>query len=91
MVQFDCPRIMHPLVSFTLVATVRCPFLWMQEGKGKGCICLVNKVEIDISKISFMHYKWSYFNTPQGAKAAHEHAWCYSLQLHRALPFSQSA
>ena len=47
MVQFECPRVIHPLVSVTFGVHCRLPFS-LHAGKGKCCMWLVNKVEIHI-------------------------------------------
>ena len=31
MFQFECPRVIHPFLSFTFESTVGCPFLCMQK------------------------------------------------------------
>ena len=31
MVQFECPRVIHPLIPFTFGVPCWCYFLWMQE------------------------------------------------------------
>ena len=45
MVQFECVRVIHPLVSFSFRVSCGVPFS-QHAGKGKCCIWLVNKVEI---------------------------------------------
>ena len=37
MVQFVCPRVIHPLVSFTFGVILDCPFHWMQEKENSAC------------------------------------------------------
>ena len=61
MVQFECPRVIYPLVSFTFGSTLRCPFP-LHAGKGKCCMWPVNKVEIHFAKIGFLDSKWSILN-----------------------------
>ena len=63
MVQFECPRVIHPLVSFTF--GVYCGVSISQyAGKGKCCIWPVNKVEIHFAKIGFVDCKWPNLNAP---------------------------
>ena len=63
MVQFECPRVIHPLVSFTFGVHCGVPFS-PDAGKGKCCIWLLNKVEIHFAKIGFVDCKWSNLNAP---------------------------
>ena len=49
----------HPFLG----SYVGCPFLC--AGKGKCCMWLVNKVEIHLTKIGFVEYKWSNLNAPR--------------------------
>ena len=63
MVQFECPRVTHPLVSFTFGAHCGVPFS-LDAGKGKCCMWLVNKVEIHLAKKGFAESKWSNLNAP---------------------------
>ena len=63
MVQFECPRVIHPLVSFTFGVHCRVSFS-PDAGKGKYCMWLVNKVEIYFSKICCSDPKPSNLNAP---------------------------
>ena len=56
MVQFEFPKIIHPLVSFTFGVYSVLPFS-LDAGKGKCCMWLVSKVEIYFSKIGFLDCK----------------------------------
>ena len=73
MVQFECPRVKHPLVSFTFGSSVGCPFP-LHAGKGKCCMWPVNKVEIHFAKIDFLDSKWSNLNALGSSTP-----WCHSL------------
>ena len=63
MVQFKCPRVIYPLVSFTFGSTVGCPFP-LHAGKGECCMWPVDEVELYMPKISSMGCKWSNLNAP---------------------------
>ena len=77
MVQFECPRVIHPLVSLTF--GVHCGLSFsLHAGKGKCCIWAVNKVEIHFSKIGFMESKWPTLNAPGS----------YTPKCHSLLGFS---
>ena len=56
MVQFECPRVIHPLLLFTFGV-----IFWMSisqyAGKGRCCIWPVNKVEIQLAKMGFLDCK----------------------------------
>ena len=41
MVQFECPRVIHPLVSFTFGVHCGVPFLYMQEKGNAACGLLI--------------------------------------------------
>ena len=71
--QFDCPRVIHPLVSLTFGVYCGVPFP-LDAGKGKWCMWVVNKVEIYFSKIGFVDSKWSHLNVPGSYTP-----WCHSL------------
>ena len=60
MVQLECPKVTHPLVSLTFGVHCGVPFP-LHAGKGKCCMWLVNKVEIYFGKIGFVDCKM-----PQG-------------------------
>ena len=45
MAQFECPRVIYPLVSLTFGVHCGVPFS-LDAGKGKCCMWLVYKVEI---------------------------------------------
>ena len=53
MIQFECPRVVHSLVSFTFGFQCRTS-LSLYAGKGKYCMWPVNKMEIYIPKIGFV-------------------------------------
>ena len=73
MVQFECPRVRNPLVSFTF--GVHCGVSISQyAGKGRCCMWPVNKVEIHIAKTGFVDCKWSNLNALGSINP-----WCYSL------------
>ena len=61
MIQFERPRVISPLVSFTFGVHRGVPFS-LDEGKGKYCMWLVNKVEIHFAKIGFVECKWFNLN-----------------------------
>ena len=63
MVQFECPRVIHPLMPFTFGVHCGLPFS-LDAGKGKYCMWLFNKVEIHLAKIGLVHYKLSNLNAP---------------------------
>ena len=63
MVQFECTRVIHPLVSFTFGVHCGVPFS-LNAGKGKCCMRLVDKVENHFAKIGFVDCKWSNLNAP---------------------------
>ena len=68
MVQFECPRVIYPLVSFTF--GVHCGVsISLYAGKGKCCMWPVNKVEIHLAKIGFMDCK---FGAPSPSAADRE-------------------
>ena len=73
MVQLECPRVMHPLVSFTIVDYCKVSFS-LHAGKGKWCILLAKKVGIYFVKIGFVDSKWAYLNA-SGSNTP----WCHSL------------
>ena len=54
MVHFDCPRVIHHLVSFTFVKTARCPFLWMQEKGNAACGLLIKWKFITQKSVSWI-------------------------------------
>ena len=58
MVQFEWPRVRHPLISFTYRVDLGLPFS-LDAGKGKCCIWPVKKVIINFAKIGFVDCKWS--------------------------------
>ena len=45
MVQLECPRVIHPLVSLTFGVHCGVPFP-LDAGKGKCCMWLLKKMEI---------------------------------------------
>ena len=53
MVQLECPRVIHPLLSFTFGFHYGVPFP-LHAGKGKSCMWLGNKVEIHFPKMGFI-------------------------------------
>ena len=53
MVQYECPRVIHPLVSFTFEVRFGVPFS-LDAGKWNCCMWLVKKVEIHFAKIGFI-------------------------------------
>ena len=63
MIQFECPRVIYPLVLFTFGVHCGVPFS-QYAGKGKCCMWPVNKVEIPVSKIGFVDSKRSNLNAP---------------------------
>ena len=73
MVQFEYPRVIHPLVSFAFWVHCRVPFS-LDAGKGKCCMWFVNKVEIYFSKIGFMDCKWSNLNDAGSCSP-----WCHPI------------
>ena len=73
MVQFKCPRVIYPLVSFTFGSTVGCPFP-LHAGKGECCMWPVKEVEIHDAKMGFVDFKWSNLNAPGSYTP-----WCHSL------------
>ena len=73
MVQFECPRVIHPLVSLTFGVHCGMPFS-LYAVKGKCCMWPVNKVEIYLWKMGFMDCKWSNLNAPGSYTP-----WCHSL------------
>ena len=63
MIQFECPRVIYPLVLFNI--WVHCGVsISLYAGNGKCCMWLVNRVEIHFAKIGSMDCKWSNLNTP---------------------------
>ena len=64
MVQFECPRVINPLVLFTFGVQCGVP-ISLYAGKGKCCMWLVNEVEIHFAKISCEDSKWSNLNAPR--------------------------
>ena len=65
MVQFECCKVIYPLLSFTF--GVHCGVslsISLYAGKGKCWMWPVNKVAIHIAKICFVHCKWSNSNAP---------------------------
>ena len=73
MVQFKCPRVIHPLISFTFGVHCGLPFS-LHAGKGTCCMWLVKKVENHFAKMGFVDSKWS----NQNASGSQTH-WCHSL------------
>ena len=63
MVQFECPMVIHPLVSFTFGVHCGVPFS-LDKGKGKCCMWPARNVEIHFIKISYMDYKGPNLNVP---------------------------
>ena len=63
MVQFECPKVMHPLMSSPFGVHCGVPFS-LHIGKGKSCIRPVKKLEIHFAKIGFVDCKWSNLNAP---------------------------
>ena len=62
--QFECPKVIHLMVSFTFGVHCVVPFS-LHAGKGKCSMWLVIKGKcIRISKISFMDSKWSILIAP---------------------------
>ena len=53
MVQFECPRVIHPLLLVTSEVHYGVPF-FLDAGKGKSCMWLVNNVEIYFAKRCFL-------------------------------------
>ena len=73
MIQFECPRVIYPLVLFNI--WVHCwVSISLYAGKGICCIWPVNKVEIHFAKIGFMDCKWSNLNAPGSYTPC-----CYSI------------
>ena len=58
MIQFECPKVIYPLLLFTFEVHCGVPFS-LDAGKGKCCMWHVKKVEIYFAKIGFMGSKWS--------------------------------
>ena len=56
MIQFECPRVNHPLVLFTF-GMHSGESISQYAGNGKCCIWPVNKVEIHIAKTGFVDCK----------------------------------
>ena len=56
MIQFECPRIIHPFVSSTFGVHCGVPFS-LYAGKEKCCMWLVKKVEIHFAKMGFLNFK----------------------------------
>ena len=85
MVQFECPRVIHPFLSFTfgLHADVS---ISLNAGKGKCCMWPVNKVEIRFAKIGCVDCEWSNLNVP----GSYYTPWSYSLFI-SGLPNSLDA
>ena len=54
MVQFDCPRVIHPLVSSTCAVSFS-----LYAGNRKCCMWLVNKEEIHFAKLCIMVLLWT--------------------------------
>ena len=52
MVQLECLKVIHPLLSFTCGVQCRKPF-YLNAGKEKCCMCSVNKLKIYLTKIGF--------------------------------------
>ena len=73
MIQFECPRVNHPLVLFTFGVHWGVS-ISLYAGKGKCCIWPVNKVEIHFAKTGFVDCKWSNLNAPGSYTP-----WCHSL------------
>ena len=72
MVQFECPRVIYPLVLFTF--GVHCEVsISLYAGKGKCCMWPVTKVKIHFAKIGYLDCKWSNLN------ASVIYPWCHSL------------
>ena len=63
MIQFECPRVNHPLVLFTFGVHWGVS-ISLYAGKGKCCMWPVNKVEIHFAKIGFVDCKWPNLNAP---------------------------
>ena len=73
MIQFECPRVIHPSVPFTF--GVYCGVSISQyAGNGKCCMWPVNKLEIQFAKIGFVDCKWSNSNAQGSITPC-----CYSL------------
>ena len=73
MIQFECPRVIHPLVSFTFGVNSGLPFS-LDAGKGKCCMWPFKKVEIHYAKIGFGDSKCANSNSPGSYTP-----WCHSL------------
>ena len=41
MIKFECPRVIHPLLSFTFGYIVGFPFHWMREKGNAACGLLI--------------------------------------------------
>ena len=63
MVQFEYPRVILPLIPFTVGVYYGVPFS-LDAGKGNCCMWPVNQVEIYFAKIGFVDSKWSNLNAP---------------------------
>ena len=62
MVQFERPKVTHPLVSFIFGVHYG---VYLHAGKGKCCMWSVKKVEIHLAKIGCVDCKWSSLNAPR--------------------------
>ena len=82
MIQFESPKVIHPLVSLTFGAHCGLPFS-LFAGKEKWCTWLVIEVEIHFEKIGFVDCKWSNFNAPESYPYV-----SLTFRAHCGLPFS---
>ena len=73
MVQFECPGVINPFVSFTFGFHCGVPFS-LDAGNGKCCMWLVNKVDIHFEKVYFVDCKRSNWNAPGSYTP-----WCHSF------------
>ena len=73
MVQFECHRDTHPLLSFNFGVHCGLSF-FLDAGKWKCCIWTANNMEIYFTKIGFLDCKWSNLNAP----GSHT-PWCHSF------------
>ena len=63
MFQFECPRVTHPLLSFTF-RVHSCRAFSVDAGKGKHSMWLIKKVKIYFLKIGFVDFKCFSMNDP---------------------------
>ena len=63
MVQFECPRVIYPLVPFN-IGVHSGVSISLYVGKGNSCIWPVNKLEIHFAKMGFVDCKCSNLNAP---------------------------